>query len=227
MNVILIKNLRLLIMLKALWILLLIPVYLLFFYYSDLLKGVVYIFTTVIVFGPLVSSLLEADMKYKTRPVFYSLPVSRREMELWDTVTAYGLLGLIVAIVFLTSVVMHVCLQWPIMTFGEVLFVLIILNFEGLLESCFPDFYDNVYGQGWKFSFLVLFFFLMSFLVYPYLISSLYRLDFSWPKGSSPIRVTVNMLNRPLPAMVMGLIALSAFGLTFKRSIRNTENRDI
>ena len=110
MNPVLHKNLRLLNMLKVHWVLLLIPVYLLFFYYSDLLRGIVYIFTTVIVFGPTVSSLEDADVRNKTRMVFYSLPVSRRDIELWGTVTAYGLLGIVLILVFLASVVLHFCL---------------------------------------------------------------------------------------------------------------------
>jgi len=228
MNTILIKNLRLTMMLKAHLILLLIPVYIIAFYYSPPIKGILYIFTTVIVFGPIVSTPDAADIKDKTHMTLCSLPVSRKYIVMGNFYTAYILLSLIIALVFLNSVLMHALSpQWKIMTFGEMLFVFTILCFEDLLETCFSDFYYDVNGHRLKMFFVISFFMLMSFLVYPYLISSIYRLDFSWPSEGSPMQVTLAMLNRPLPALVTCLLLFPTLGLTLKRKIRYFENKDI
>jgi hypothetical protein len=105
--------------------------------------------------------------------------------------------------------------------------ILTILCLEDLLETCFSDFYYDVNEHPLKMVFVISFFFLMSFLVYPYLISSIYRLDFAWPSGSNPMQVTLAMLNRPLPALLTCVLVFPTLGLTLKQKIRYFENRDI
>jgi ABC-type transport system involved in multi-copper enzyme maturation permease subunit len=59
------------------------------------------------VFGPLVSMQDATDFKNRTHMVFFSLPVSRRDIVKGNFYTAYSLLGLVIALVFLGSVLMH------------------------------------------------------------------------------------------------------------------------
>jgi len=160
--------------------------------------------------------------------VFFSLPVSRRQIAMGNSYTGYVALGIVIALIFLGSVLMHALSpQWKIMTPGEILFILIIICLEDLLESVFSDFYFNLNEHPPKFIFALSFFFLMSFLVYPYLIASIYRLDFSWPSESNPIQVTLAMLNKPLPALVTCLLLFPTLGFTLKQKIRFFENKDI
>jgi len=228
MNQILIKNLRLLVMLRGYLIILLIPVYLFAFYFSPPIKGILYVFTTVIVFGPLVSMPEATDLKNKTHMIFCSLPVSRKDIVMGNFYTGYALLGLVITLVFLSSVLMHALSpQWQIMTFGETLFVFVILCLEDLLETHFSDFYYDVNEHWLKMVFVISLFFLMSFLVYPYLIASISRLDFAWPSESSPMQVTLAMLNRPLPALITCMLVFSVLGFTLKQKIHYFENKDI
>jgi len=228
MNTILIKNLRLTIMLRAHLLLLLIPVYCFSFYYSPPIKGILYIFATVIVFGPLVSIQDATDFKSKTQMVFFSLPVNRKDIVFGNFYTGYILLGLVIALVFLSSVGLHLLSpQRHIMTFGEILFVLTIIVLEDLLETCFSGFYYDTNDRPLKLIFAISLFFLMSFLVYPYLIASLSRLDFSWPSSGTPMQLTLDLLNRPLPALATCMLILPAIGLTLKQKIRYFENKDM
>ena len=228
MNQILIKNLRLLVMLRAYLMVLLVPVYFCALYYSPPIKGILYVFTVVIVCGPLASLPEATELKNRTHMIFCSLPISRKQIALGNFYTGYILLGLTVMLIFISSVLMHVLSpRWPIMTFAEMLFILIIVCLEDLLETVFSDFYFDVSEHPLKFVFVISFFFLMSFLVYPYLIASIYRLDFSWPRGSNPMRVTLAMLAKPLPAVVVCLLLLPFLGLIIKLKIRYFENKDI
>ena len=228
MNQILIKNLRLLVMLRGYLILLLIPIYLLAFYFSPPIKGILYVFTTVIVFGPLVSMPEATDLKNKTSMIFCSLPASRRHIVMGNFYSGYVLLGLVIILVFLSSVLMHALSpHWKIMTLGEILFILIVLCLEDLLEAVFSGFYYDVNEHWLKMIFVISFFFLMSFLVYPYLIASICRLDFSWPRESSPIQITLAMLNRPLIALGVYLALIPALGLILRLKIRYFEHKDI
>lgn len=228
MNKILIKNLRLLVMLRGYLVILLIPAYLLALYFSPPIKGILYVFATVVVFGPLVSMPDAADLKHKIPLVFCSLPVSRKQIVMGNFYTAYILLGLVTALIFFSSVLMHALSPpWQIMTFGEILFILVIVCLEDLLEALFSDFYYDVNEHWLKMIFVISFFFLMSFLVYPYLIASICRLDFSWPNESNPIQLTLAMLNRPFPALIAGAALLPVLGFTLKLKIRYFENKDI
>jgi ABC-type transport system involved in multi-copper enzyme maturation permease subunit len=228
MNPVFSKNLRLIKMQRVYLVLLLIPFYFALCHHSDLLKGVVYIFTTVLVFGPIVSSLDAEELKHKTRMVFYSLPVSRRHMVLGEYYTAYGVVGAVIAVIFMASVVMHMCsAQWPIMTLGEVLFIFMIIGFQSLLETWFGDFFYDVNAHRFKLSFAICLFMCMSFFVYPYLIASIVRLDFSWPKGTNPMQLTLDLFNRPLPAMVLCVVLCLILWITIKQRIRYIENKDI
>jgi hypothetical protein len=78
-----------------------------------------------------------------------------------------------------------------------------------------------------KLVFAICLFLLMSFLVYPYLIASIYRLDFSWPSVGNPVQLTLEMLNRPLPALAVCMLVFPTLGLTVKQKIRYFENKDI
>jgi hypothetical protein len=228
MNQILIKNLRLIVMLRGYLLVLLIPLYFFAFYFSPPIKGILYVFTTVIVFGPLASMTEAADLKNRTHMIFYSLPISRRQITMGNFYTAYILLGLGIALVFLSSVFMHALSpQWKIMTFGEITFILVIICLEDLLETSFPDFYYEVNAHPLKLIFAISFFMLMSFLVYPYVVASIYRLDFAWPSVGNPVQVAAAMLNRPLPALITYMLVLPALGLTLKQKIRYFENKDI
>lgn len=228
MNQILIKNLRLIVVVRAYLILLLIPVYFAAFQFSPPIKGILYVFTTVIVFGPLVTMPEATDLKNRMPTIFCSLPVSRRQIVMGNFYTAYILLGLVMALVFLGSVLMHALSpHWKIMTFGEIVFVLLIICLEELLETFFPDFYYDVNMPPLKTVSVITFFLLMSFLVYPYLIASICRLDFSWPSESSPIQLTLNMLNKPLPALITCLLLFPALGVALRQKIRYFENKDI
>ncbi|MCF7975395.1 MAG: ABC-2 transporter permease [Phycisphaerae bacterium] len=228
MNTVLIKNLRLIMMLRAYLLLMMIPVYFFAFYFSPPIKGILYVFTTVIVFGPLVSMQDATDFKNKTHMIFFSLPVNRKDIVMGNFYTAYSLLGLVIALVFLGSVLMHLWSpQWKIMTFGEILFILTIVCLEDLLETCFNGFYYDTNDHPFKLIFAISLFFLLSFLVYPYLIASISRLDFSWPKTGNPMQLTLDLFNKPLPALIVCILVGLGLGLTLRQKIHYFENKDL
>ena len=104
MNPIVIKNLHLLLMLRAYLLFLLTPVYFLAFYYSTPLNAILYIFTVIVICGPLASMPDAADLKNRTHVVFFSLPVSRRQIALGNFYTGYIILGIVIVLIFLGSV---------------------------------------------------------------------------------------------------------------------------